>query len=234
MGKAVIFSRFIKPEWLDLTVERWIEYQDAARVKEVLNLYLADQTDSPTVLRKTREILMRTWVDVEEPLQFYRDWGIAVYQSSSRKERLAVHWLMLLVVYPIFKDLCAILGKLFVAQDTVTTSQLNRRVFDLWGERTTLLHSLNKLIRTLKEFGVLQQQKPGIYSLVTYPIQDEGLIEWMLYGIIKSGDKLYHRLPELLNNKELFAFDFATDVQHLMESQRLKLDRVGGELVVSV
>jgi hypothetical protein len=234
MSKSIVLSRSLKPEWLDMTLEFWLENHDPKQTRDRLNDYLSQQIGSPTVLRKTREILMRTWVEVDDSLGPLRDMGVSVFHSCPSSERIAIHWVMLIAVFPLFKDLCGIIGKLTSIQDEFTTSQITRRIFELWGERTTLVHSLSKNIKTLKEFGAIHQRKPGLYERVRKPIFDERVIEFMLYGIIKSGDKLYHSVSEFERQKELFPFEFETNFDYLTRSNKLKLDRVGGELVVSI
>jgi hypothetical protein len=177
---------------------------------------------------------MHTWVDVDDSLRPLRDMGVSIFHSCPSRERIAIHWVMLIAVFPLFKDLCGTIGKLTSIQDEFTTSQITRRIFELWGERTTLVHSLSKNMKTLKEFGAIHQRKPGFYERIRKPICDERVIEFMLYGMIKSGNKLYHSISEFERQKELFAFEFESNFEHLNRSNLLKLDRVGGELVVSI
>jgi len=234
LSKPVVLSRSLKPEWLDFTVESWLENRDPQQTRNQLNRYLSAQIGSAIVLRKTREILIHTWVEVEDSLIALRDLGVSVYRACPSEERLAVHWMMLLAAYPLFRDLCGIVGKLASIQDEFSTSQITRRIFELWGERSTLVHSLSKNIKTLKEFGAIRQRRPGYYERVRKPIRDDRVIEFMLYGMIKCGQKLYQSIAEFERQKELFPFEFEANLEHLVQSKQLKLDRVGGELVASL
>lgn len=159
---------------------------------------------------------------------------VSVYRACPSEERLAVHWMMLLAAFPLFRDLCGVVGKLASIQDEFSTSQINRRIFELWGERSTLVHSLSKNIKTLKEFGAIRQRRPGYYERVRKPIRDDRVIEFMLCGMIKCEQKLYQSITEFERQKELFPFEFEANLEHLVQSKQLKLDRVGGELVASI
>ena len=61
MAKAIGLSRKIKLPWLNKAVELLDENLSESEYKAEMNEYLSFEIDSPTVLRKTREILMRIW-----------------------------------------------------------------------------------------------------------------------------------------------------------------------------
>jgi hypothetical protein len=42
-----------------------------------------------------------------------------------------------------------------------TVKQVRQKLYDEWGERATLSHSLDKQIATLKALGALENQKTG-------------------------------------------------------------------------
>ena len=62
MAKMVGLSRNLKLPWLNEVVRLYAEGLDDNQIKEKLNEYLSFEIGSPTVLRKTREILMNIWV----------------------------------------------------------------------------------------------------------------------------------------------------------------------------
>jgi hypothetical protein len=62
MAKIIGLSRSIRLEWLNKTVELVLEGKNETQIKDELNEYLSFEIKSPTVLRKTREILMNIWV----------------------------------------------------------------------------------------------------------------------------------------------------------------------------
>ena len=62
MAKMVGLSRSLKMPWLNKVAELALEDLIEAEVKEQLNEYLSYEIQSPTVLRKTREILMNIWI----------------------------------------------------------------------------------------------------------------------------------------------------------------------------
>ena len=62
MAKMVGLSRKLKLPWLKYTVDLVADGTSESEIKDKLNEYLSYEIESPTVLRKTREILMNIWV----------------------------------------------------------------------------------------------------------------------------------------------------------------------------
>ena len=75
-----------------------------AEYKGKLNEYQSYEIDSPVRLHNTREILMNVWY----------------YPDCSE----LVQYLMLCLTYPVFKDVCKIMGKLFDFNDEITNPAL--------------------------------------------------------------------------------------------------------------
>ena len=93
---------------------------------------------------------------------------------------VSINWCMMLAAYPVFFDMCKLIGKMSEFQDEITLAQLKQKLFDEWGERTTLYHSIDKLIATLKEFDVLRCEKPGKYYINRIPINNKKISVFML------------------------------------------------------
>ena len=62
MAKMVGLSRKLRLPWLKYTVDLVATGMEESEIKDKINEYLSFEIQSPTVLRKTREILMNIWV----------------------------------------------------------------------------------------------------------------------------------------------------------------------------
>ena len=61
MAKSIGLSRNIKKQWLDKAAELYCDNLSENEYKNKMNEYLSFEIESPTNLRKTREILMNLW-----------------------------------------------------------------------------------------------------------------------------------------------------------------------------
>lgn len=234
MSKAVTLARPITPEYLDFIVNICLNTPGTDDIKGQINGFLSRYIESSTNIRKTREILLNTWVNVPEELMLFRDNALNIYKTALSSERIAIHWAMLILAFPIFKDLCSVIGKLSDVQDNITLAQVKRRIFEQWGERSTLFHSIDKNIKTLKDFGVLSQIKPGVYNTPKIEISDVNITCLLIYSAFKSSGKLYSNLSGIDNYPELYPFDISVKFEELHDTGFFKIDRIGGEIVVSI
>lgn len=232
MAKMVGLSRPIKLEWLNETVDLLLEGKEASQIKEELNEYLSFEIKSPTNIRKTREILMAIWVTTPTELLPIRQQAIEAYKNE--KGRLAAHWSMLLVTYPVFSDICSLIGKLSNIQDTFTTSWLKDRLYEVWGERATLLYSIDKTLQTLKFIGSIETVKTGEYKIKKQKIASQIVIQALLSALLRLKEKAYYEISELSHLPKLFPFAFDVSYEWLHNSEAFKLNNFGGKVVLTI
>lgn len=233
MSKIIGMSRNINLEWLNETASLVLLGKTEAEVKETLNEYLSFSIMSPTNLRKTREILMNIWTRKSVEHVKIRDFALEVFNTNKLSNKLVAHWCMILISYSVFGDICSVIGKMGDKQFDITTAQVKNRMFDVWGERTTLFHSIDKNIKTLKDLGSLSTIKTGVYEINKIDIKDEKAIVLIIATLLTIKDKLYLKIEELENSYEFFPFNYNVNLEELQMSELFSFDKFGGELVIS-
>ena len=203
------------------------------RVLEQLNEYLSYEIGSPTVLRKTREILMNIWVYENDYTDSLRNEALRLIQKDS-DYALPVHWCMMLAAYPVFRDMCRLIGKIGEFEEKITTKQIKQKLFDEWGERSTLYHSIDKLIATLKALDVLESSKVGVYSIKTHAFSKPEIVNFLLYTIMKIDAAGYYTLLDLEYSLYLFPFEYQVKKESIMEDDRFLLGTFGGQISFSL
>jgi len=232
MAKMVGLSRPIKLEWLNKTIELIKQGKTEAEIKNELNGYLSFEITSPTNLRKTREILMTIWVKTPEELLKIKSLALEI-SDNYNVNTLVIHWCMLLLTYPVFSDVCALIGKLTDIQETFTTAWLNQKLFDLWGERTTLLYSTCKILQTLKYIGAIENEKQGQYRIVTIDVNNEASKILIALTIIAMNSKAYYGLSELSQAPQMFPLNYSISHELLHRSDLFALNNFGGKVAVT-
>lgn len=231
MGRIVGLSRAIKQEWLVKTVELFLQGNDEATIKSKLNEYLSFEIESPTNLRKTREILMNIWM---RPAVLAPDIHLEAVRAyrSDQSDKAALNWVMLLLAYPVFSDVCSLIGKISVIQGTFTPAWLKEKISDVWGERSTLAFSCNKIIQTLKNLEAIENEKPGVYRIKKRRISDEHTISTMLMSLLALGKKAYYEIPELSCVPLFFPFQYNVSLEWLHNSPKFTLGYFGGKMML--
>lgn len=234
MSKTVGLSRNIKLQWLNKAVDLLDENLTEEEYKAKMNDYLSYEIDSPTNIRKTREILMRIWVYDSEPYTAdFRECAIDLLKKNP-DQGMAIHWCMMLVAFPVFADLCRSIGRIAEFGDLITLNQLKQKLYDEWGERSTLFHSTDKIIATMKEFGVITAVKPGKYEIIKHHIFDSGLTDFMLCTAMAIDGNSYYSFHELYEMNLLFPFAYTINKEALLTDDRFTVSTFGGETSVSL
>ena len=231
MAKMVGLSRAIKMEWLNKTVSYVLEGMYDSEIKAALNEYLSFEIESPTVLRKTREILMNIWVYPVEGAEEIREIALEAYKEG-KANRLVLHWCMILLAYPIFSDITGLIGKLSTIQDTFSTAWLREKIYEEWGERATLLHSSAKLLQILVYLGAIERVKTGVYQIKQYPVLDDQSIRILVMTALKLKLKAYYELPELSTVPQLYPFVFDVTHEWIYNTGYFKLTNLAGNAVL--
>lgn len=234
MSKLIGMSRNINLDWLNKVADLVVQGKQEDEIKEILNEYIALSINSPTNLRKTREILMNIWVRIPEERVHIRKLALELYNYNKSVNKLLAHWCMILLAYPVFGDIVSVIGKMSDKQYDITTTQVKNRMFDVWGERSTLYHSIDKNIKTLKDLGVLNTVRTGLYKINKLKIEDEKALVLIVLLMLYRKEKLYLKIDDLDNSVEFFPFEYELYLEIIESSNLFNLDKFGGEIVVSL
>ena len=233
MAKMVGLSRNLKLQWLNKIVELASSNLTEQEIKDQLNEYLSFEISSPTNLRKTREILMNIWVYENDISNKLRDEAISIVRDMP-EYALVAHWCMMMATYPVFVDMCKLIGRLSEFQDEITLSQIKQKLYDEWGERTTLYHSIDKLISTLKEFNVIQGNGVGRYCIVKFIVKSKRVALFMVRTLLEVCNCGYCSFVELNSSECFFPFEYKIEKELFLDDKRFVMNYFGSELSVSL
>lgn len=231
--RTIGLDRPVKLEWLDAAAGRLAsgDTPKAAReyVWDLLDGVVAGET-AQTARGKTLTVISRVWLTPPAGVVAMRDAAVRVLSQASVDERLAIHWAMLCAAYPFFTDVAGLVGKSLGLNGEVALSQLTRRLVDTWGDRSTIRPAVQRLVRSLVQWGVLREGgKVGLFLPVAskMPVSSsigELLIEGMLIATQRGMP-----LSQLVGHPGLFPFDVRVNVVALRRSERLRLHRQGDQ-----
>lgn len=233
MAKMVGYACSIRLPWLNKAVQMLEENLPEAEYKEKMNEYLSFEIDSPTRLRKTREILMNVWYYPSEDLDATRTEARALLDKYP-EQSAAIQYCMLCLTYPVFADVCKIMGKLFEFQEVVTNSALKQKLYDDWGERGTLEATTRRITLTLKEMNILCNETKTRYILNKIPIQEEAVLDFITAQGIKLDGSSYYSYTEIGNLYILFPFKYQVSKEMLMNEDRYTMTGFGGEVAFTL
>lgn len=227
--KLVGFDRRIRLEWLDKVAFFYYKTGDSKACAEQMKELMAGENHGAEARRKFYTVLQRIWVEVPQDMLKVRDRGLSHLVSCNNvSERLAVHWGMIMNVYPFFRDVVELIGDMFSLQDEITLAQIYRRTVAEWGERSTVKHALDKLVGSLWQWGALEKIKTGTYAAKPkLPINKENQL-WLLECLLRSCPEKEMPLISALTSIALFPFVITLSKEEdLLSRENFELTRQG-------
>lgn len=210
------FDRQILLEWLEYTVNLVLAGNSRQGVYTALDEFLSDQlavgsTAKRNARDKTITILMRVWFDGVPELESLRARGLEMIRLLPIEEHVPIHWGMSMAAYPFLKAVADNIGRLLRLQDSVTSSQVQRRVREKYGERETVIRAAQRVMYSFVNWGVLEKEakaqvyKPGISRHIDNP----ELIAWLVEALLHANPDGRSLLNDLLQSPALFPFTLA-------------------------
>jgi hypothetical protein len=201
------FSQFIKRQWLDFAAQR-LEQPTAQRRAQLIQ-FLAQQGIAKSHQQKSLGILAKIWLQVPKSTKDFQQEGLELLKRLPQKEQLAVHWGMIIVIYPFFATVAEQVGRLAQLQPAISQRQIQKRISEKMGERKTVTDAVRQVMQCWLEWGILQTgAKKGNY-LVTPPLTltDSQLTGWLLTSVLIANEKQSAVLTHLINyTPTLFPF----------------------------
>ena len=232
MRQIVGFDRKIQLDWLDATAALCQEGLGPDAVAERLDRRLAGEVGGAEARRKTIIVLLRIWVNVPDEHKPLRDEALQLVTQTNSVDRLWVHWGMSLLAYPFFRDVAATVGRLSRLQGVFSQAQVQRRMVERWGERTTLQRAIRRLLRTFIDWNVLRDTEVrGRYEVT--PMRrttNQTLALWFLTCALQANEADQIPLAELSQLPYAFAFGLLPFANDVRRSERFAVSRQGLDL----
>ena len=229
------FRQRIQLDWLERTAQLYSAGLTKGEIEESLQVLLRDRFSIGSNAKRgnralTISILLKVWVAVPSGLESLRDDGLELLIQLPLKEHLVVHWGMVIAVYPFFQVLAETVGRLLRLQGSVAASQVQRRMREQFGERSTVERATRRTLRCLIYWRVLKEtQEKGIYQATpSIPIIDTKLAAWLIEASLIASGSASGTLRAITQNPALFPFTTELiNIRRLETHGRLELLRQG-------
>ncbi|MGI6235047.1 MAG: hypothetical protein ACOYI6_07320 [Christensenellales bacterium] len=233
MGKSVIFTRSINLDLLNEVYEEYIAGLTKSESKFKLEDIIAQNIRDKDNIKKTRAILQNLWF---ADTDWLHNEAAEVARYLTRIERLPVHWAVLMVTYPIFTDLCIVLGQLFELKDAVSATQIKEEIFNKWGARSTLDSSLSRNLKSLRDMDAIKRaEKHTTYAKVTHKVLDHKVVAVLFAAVLLATKQQYMTWESFISHPAIFPFSICDVTQADMAAVTyLAMERMGEQVVFRV
>jgi hypothetical protein len=212
------FSQRVRLEWLETAASLVLAGNDKAAVNDALQELLKDKVSvGGQAERGNREkivtILIKVWLRPPAELESLRVGGLDLLKRVPRRDHLAVHWGMVMAVYPFWSGVAIQVGRLLRLQGSAAAAHVQRRVREQYGERQTVSRAARRVLRSYLDWGVLKETgDKGVYCADPsfLSIDDSRLIAWLVEASLHLRSNGSATLKELLDSPSLFPFRLKT------------------------
>ncbi|MDD3893612.1 MAG: hypothetical protein PHU36_01120 [Syntrophomonadaceae bacterium] len=227
--KRIGMDKKVELEGLEQLAFGLKEHKACTDLKEALDNFLRGKINGKESRRKQLNVLMRIWVSVPTEHEQLRDRALTFLSTTTTRERLALHWGLCLLAFELFRDVASILGKLFNLKDESNLSQVHNRIVESWGDRTTLIYAVQRMLRSMANWGVLQEaEKKGLYKPAKkIRLEDKDLKLWLMECYLTCIEQKAISLQSINEAPALFPFVVDIKLGDLMNSDSYEVNRQG-------
>jgi len=235
--QAISIKQVIRIEWMQRTVNLLLAGLEARAIRQELHEFLADRKSSGREGERSDQTrtfvvnnLMKIWVSPDPDLLAFRDASLACARQHPPLA-LAVHWGMVMAVYPFWFNVARHTGRLLALQDQVTQRQIIDRLKEGYGDRETLSRYARCVIRSFVAWGVLRDTAVrGCYEKgAPLRVADADLVILLLESTLHATPEGKGAVGLLQRHPALFPFQLPTLSGDLLarRGDRLEVVRFG-------
>ena len=222
MSNAIGFLNYIRLVWLDATLAHHISSKNIETVKENLYALIEKEIQSKEVTRKTIDVLTRTWVRIPSKDKSLQEDAIKFYDEISPSKKLLLHWGMLLIRFPFFRDICYYIGLLDSIQKEIPVKKLHQKMIEKWGHRTSMIRALDRVIQSMIEWNVITKSNSFLYVNEPIEIKETDLLLWFLECLFKAENVQTMTYENLISSLTKFPFVINLPSYYVKKSKRFE------------
>jgi hypothetical protein len=229
MRNTVGISHRLKRAWLDDVLDRLVQAADKKELREFVDQRLREELPGKESRAKASGIILRIWNDVDPKHATLRNRAVALLAHISGQERIWLHWGMMALAYPFFRDLAEVIGRMLSLQDDFTTAQVQARMKTAWGDRATSKEAVQKLISSMVDWEVLRATNTQGRFLLARKMSaaETDLQLWLLEAMLSASASDEIEAQQVLRLPELFPFAVTVGVGDLRKHPGFDIHRQG-------
>ncbi|MGM0562677.1 MAG: hypothetical protein ACQETX_16635 [Pseudomonadota bacterium] len=225
------FDRYIALDWSALALRVKAGFRD----EEELFQLLEETHPGLAARKKTRTILNRLWLQPRPELEDFSERAVSLYREAPDTPLAALTWGMTIATYPFFGKVAEILGRLFALQNECKSSEVHRRMSELFGEREGTKRMTNMILQSQADWGAIERLSNGQKLVQSRRMQLEQptLIGWLVEAALRYTERPIP-LAGVGNAAILYPFDLGARLAYVISNTstlEISNDAAGKQLV---
>ncbi|MBT2582595.1 hypothetical protein [Planococcus sp. ISL-109] len=203
--KAVGFDQKIQLAHLDSTANLLRHYTDRKDMYTQLDAELLGSIKGGKSRKNAITMLMKTWSLVEPSIQDIHEKLVIEYPYLNAAEKKFVHYCLVSVAYPYFREQMLYVGKNLKMADEVYSRTILSQMKNLYGDRRRVEVATSAVFSSIKEWGILNTVKSGVYEKkqLKLPLENS-LLSSLLLEVLMSHHETNTISLEVINTSAIF------------------------------
>lgn len=220
------FDRFIQLDWVVAALKVRAEMASL----DELNALLDAAGLGKEAKVKTRTKLNALALEPRADLVDFIDRGVQLFKDTADPAELAAYaWGSAIATYPFFGRVAEFIGRLTSIQGDCTSSEIYRRMIEVYGDRQPMKRSVQYVIQTQANWGAIERIETG-KRLVRLPIRSiakDKAIAWLVEAALRYQGKAVS-LTALQSLPVIYPFVLKQPLGYLMANSPLLEVRAEG------
>ncbi len=216
---SIGFNQTIRQSWLGFTLDLVTRGDTPRQIRHDLNQLLKDQISTKSEARrndrdKTISIILKMWALPDPAIDGLRRRCVQFHVSHAKSDVSCINYVMALATYPFCAAVAEIMGRLFRLQGKATPVEMQRRLRERFGQRSTVVKGGRSVLKSFIDWGFIKQAKergaykPASKKEIADPVIANLLLEALLHST-ESGSGLYSSVT-----RSPVLFPFNVDITH--------------------
>jgi len=235
--KGLGFIRNINLTWLDMAAEARFRNEDILSIREDLDVGLKNEIEGIESRRKTIDVLVSIWHKTAFDYPVLHAEAISYYPGLLSNDRIWLHYGLILLYYPFFRQTSAIVGQFARTGEPITRQAVKGRIAGEIGHLGSLNRASERIIASLVDWGALVYQKKGnlyIPQLHAFKVNEPDIQTWLLACSLLAHPSDQLPFPDLIRLPELFPFQFTITLDNLRKNAKFNIQKQGMWDMVSI
>ena len=211
MLRTIGFDRYIQLNSLNAIASKLCQqYDDINSIRNHMHDLLKSEYPNYEARRKTITVITRIWIRVPNNVKELQKDALWLLNNIQPKERIWLHWGMAMVAYPFFRDITLTIGRLLSLQCETATNQIHHRVQKNWGQRTTVIRAIDRVIQSLHEWKAIDllknRRKNAINAFTKLTTNNIDLQIWLIKAIFIAEGVDSMQMKGVMTSPSIFPF----------------------------
>jgi len=208
--KAVGFDQKIQLAYLDATANLLRRYPNKKDMYTRLDEELLSAIKGDKSRKNAITMLMKTWSLVEPSIHDIHEKLIAEYPYLNATEKKFVHYCLVSIAYPYFREQMIYVGKNLKMADEIYSRTVVSQMKNLYGDRRRVEVATGAVFSSVKEWGILRMIKSGVYEKKLFELSlEHPSLQSLLLEVFMIHYETNTISMEVVNNSAIFfPFDY--------------------------